>query len=397
MIASLRMPIQADPRPREILHVLTLTPFYPVADDDAQGCFVAEPLPWLEGLGVVSTVIAAQPFYYHRARASRTAFPARWSHFFSLPGGFGLPLAGAFLYARVLAQVRALHRTKPIHLIHAHAPLPCGHAAALLSRELGIPFAVTVHGLDAFSTRQVGGRAGQRCRRVAQWVYRSARRVICVSEKVRAQVVDGGMPVRAGVVFNGVDPQLFSPRQTPTAAQGLLSVGNLIPTKGHDVLLHAFAAIQSRFPNLSCDIIGEGPERSRLGSLASELNLAGKVRFLGRRNRAQVAEAMQNCTIFALLSRYEGLGCVYLEAMSAAKPVVACRGQGIEDVILHGMNGWLVDPDDPQQLSDALSRLLEGSQLRQQIGEAARHTVLGQLTLAHQAERLVRLYKECLT
>lgn len=395
MIASLPIPVEACAKSRPAPHVLTLTPFYPVRNDDAQGCFVAEPLRWVERLGVVNTVIAVRPFYHGRAGASRSAVPAQWSHFFSLPGGFGLPTAGAFLYAHILGQVRALHRAKPIHLIHAHAPLPCGHAAALLSRELGIPFVVTVHGLDAFSTRQVGGHAGQWCKRVTRWVYGSARQVICISEKVREQVVEGCAPGNTGVVYNGVDPQVFVPHDERPGANVVLSVGGLIPIKGHELLLRAFGAIQHRFPDLSCDIIGDGPERSRLGTLAAELKLAGKTRFLGRRSRAQVAEAMRDCTIFALPSRYEGLGCVYLEAMSAGKPVIACRGQGIEEVILHGSNGWLVEPGDLVGVSAAMSELLENPQRRQQMGESARRTILNGFTLAHQAERLARVYREC--
>jgi glycosyltransferase involved in cell wall biosynthesis len=394
MIASLPIPVEAYAKAHPAPHVLTLTPFYPVGNDDAQGCFVAEPLRWVERLGAVNTVIAVRPFYQGRAGASRSAVPARWSHFFSLPGGFGLPTAGAFLYAHILGQVRALHRLKPIQLIHAHAPLPCGHAAALLSRELGIPFVVTVHGLDAFSTKQVGGYAGQWCKRVTRWVYHSARQVICISERVREQVLEGSATVNTEVIYNGVDPQAFAPREERPGAGVLLSVGNLIPIKGHELLLRAFGAIHHRFPQLSCEIIGDGPERSPLNALAVELKLADKTRFLGRRNRAEVAEAMQGCTIFALPSRYEGLGCVYLEAMSVGKPVIACRGQGIEEVIIHGSNGWLVNPDDLQGLTGALSALLEDPDRRRQMGEAARRTILGRFTLAHQADRLARIYRE---
>ena len=117
------------------LHVLTLTPFYPVQEDDAQGCFVAEPLPWLAQLGVRNTVRAARPFY-RRGSASDSVVPARWVSFFSLPGGWGLSSAGAFLFASLLPEIRRLHDSHPVDLIHAHSALPCGHAASLLSREL---------------------------------------------------------------------------------------------------------------------------------------------------------------------------------------------------------------------------------------------------------------------
>jgi teichuronic acid biosynthesis glycosyltransferase TuaC len=395
MIANLPISAETFAQPAAPLHVLTLTPFYPLQEDDAQGCFVAEPLPWTEYLEVTNTVMAVQPFYRGRAHASNCRPQARWTHFFSLPGGFGLPTSGSFLFAGVLSQVRRLHHMNPVQLIHAHAALPCGHAAVLLSRELGIPFVVTVHGLDAFSTSQVTGYAGQWCKRISQLVYRSARRVICISGKVRDEVMQGTPTANIAVIRNGVDPQIFSPARTFAASNVILSVGNLIPIKGHELLLRAVAAVCVQYPDVFCEIIGDGPERSRLHALAAELKIADRVRFLGRQNRSQVAEAMRRCSVFALPSRYEGLGCVYLEAMSAEKPVIACRGQGIEEVIQHGRNGWLIEPGDLQGLTDVLLRLLQNAQLRRQMGEAARHTILQSFTLAHQASRLHSVYREC--
>jgi glycosyltransferase involved in cell wall biosynthesis len=376
------------------LHVLTLTPFYPVAGDDARGCFVAEPLPWLERLGVVSTVLAVQPFHRGRVRANEAAPSALWAHFPTIPGGFGLPASGAFLHATVLSKVRRIHRARPLNLIHAHAALPCGHAAALLSRDLGIPFVVTVHGLDAFLVNQVKGWAGQWCKRVCQWVYGSARRVICISEKVRDQVLKDAA-ANTAVIYNGVEPEMFAPRGE--ASSVILSVGNLIPIKGHAILLRAFAEVQKDFPQISCELVGEGPELSRLRELTAELGLEHKVRFLGRQSRHQVAEAMKRCMLFALPSRYEGLGCVYLEAMAAGKPAIACRGQGIEEIIQHGRNGWLVGPDDSRGLASAVTHLLGDADLRERIGAIARHTVLERFTFACQAEQVVGLYRGLVT
>ena len=396
MISSQTMLAAACTESGKAIHVLTLTPFYPVQDDDAQGCFIAEPLSWIEQLGITNTVLAVQPFYRGFARANNSAFPAHWSHFFALPGNLGLPSAGAFLYASILPKVRRLHQTKPVHMIHAHGAMPCGHAAALLSRELGIPFVITVHGLDAFSIDQVNGYTRQWRRRMSEWVYRRAWRVVCISERVCDQVTQGASQVRATVVYNSADTKMFSPTSDSVSPDTILSVGNLIPIKGHELLLRAVAAICSDFPDLSCELIGDGSERSHLTAVAAKLNLVGRVRFLGRQSRKQVADTMRRCTVFALPSRYEGLGCVYLEAMCAGKPVIACRGQGIEEVIEHGINGWLVGTNDLEELKDALSRLLQNVQLRRQIGEAAHRTIMQGFTLAHQANQLAQLYRECL-
>jgi glycosyltransferase involved in cell wall biosynthesis len=175
----------------------------------------------------------------------------------------------------------------------------------------------------------------------------------------------------------------------------VLCVGNLLPTKGQDVLIRAIGAVASEFPSLTLEIIGHGPEQPRLEELAQQLELRGRVRFLGRQPRRQVAEAMRRCTVFALPSKYEGLGCVYLEAMSTGKAVIGCRAQGIAEVIRQGSNGFLVGADNDKELALVLGMLLRDEQRRVNLGVAARDTILEGFTLAQQAERLARIYREC--
>ena len=378
-------------------HVLTLTPFYPTATDDASGCFVHEPLVWLSKLGIRQTVFAVQPLYRGRVRSSVSEIPVEWFRYVAFPGALGLTTAGAFAFARIVGRLRELHRVQPIDLIHAHGALPCGHAAMLMSRELNVPFVVSVHGLDVFSDVQVSGLSGKWCRRISQCTYGASRRVICISERVREEVLKGmGRSCRTSVVYNGVDADMFSPHAEPASEQLIvLSVGNLLPTKGHEVLIRALASVAQEFPSLTLEIIGHGPEQARLEALMRALQIADRVNFLGRRSREEVAQAMRWCTLFALPSRYEGLGCVYLEAMSVGKPVIGCRGQGIAEIIQQGSNGFLVGPDNEKELALTAAMLLRDPTRRRSLGVAARETVLERLTLAHQAENLARIYREC--
>jgi glycosyltransferase involved in cell wall biosynthesis len=374
------------------MHVLTLTPFFPSADDDGAGCFVAEPLPWIQQFGISTTVIAAQPFY--RDTRARSSAHVHWATFFSIPSNAGLPSAGRFFYANIVRRVREIHRSDPVHLIHAHSALPCGHAAALLKHELGIPYVVSVHGLDAYSDRQAGRFIGRLCARVSRWVYNTAECVICVSKRVEDRVRERtGGNARTEVVYNGVDSEFFSAAENQ--GETLLSVGNLTPIKNHELLLRAFAAIAANFPDLQCEIIGDGPERRRLERLADRLNISGRVFFLGRQTRTQVAEAIRRCAVFALPSRYEALGCVYLEAMACGKPVIACRGQGIGELIEHGSNGWLVGSDSLDEMVSTLNLLLANSELRERMGRVARATMVNGFTLEHQAGRLAEIYRKC--
>jgi glycosyltransferase involved in cell wall biosynthesis len=376
------------------LHVLTLTPFFPSDGDEVSGCFVAESLQQLKAYGVTSSVIAVDSIYHATRKPSRQS-AAEWIRYLQLPGNFGLSSAGMFLGARLLSRVRQLHRRSPIHVIHAHAALPCGHAAALLSRRLGIPFVVTIHGLDVFnSCFQRGIAAGWR-RRASVSVYQRASKVICISGRVQQLLTDGmSAAVSSEVVYNGTDPSVFVPSPMQEKTPNILIVGNLLAGKGHELVLRALARVQDSHPELQCRIIGEGADRERFASLAKELGISDRVHFLGRRSRSEVAEAMRSCTVFALPSRYEGLGCVYLEAMASGKPVIACRGQGIDEIIQHGSNGWLVPVDGLEELVQALQALLTNAELRARIGQAARQTILDKLTLAHQAQSLLNIYQE---
>jgi glycosyltransferase involved in cell wall biosynthesis len=376
------------------LHVLTLTPFYPSDGDEVSGCFVAETLQQIESYGVTSSVIAVDSVYHARRRSSHD-YPAEWIRYPQLPGNFGLSSAGSFLGAVLLRRVGQLHRNSPISVIHAHAALPCGHAAAFLLRRLGIPFVVTIHGLDVFnSCFQQGIAAGWR-RTASANVYKNARKVICISDKVRRLLADGmGSAVAAEVVYNGTDPAKFAPGSVQDSNATILIVGNLLAGKGQELVLRAFAQVKESYLGLQCRLIGEGADRDRFAALAGDLGVSDRVQFLGRRSRSEVADAMRSCTVFALPSRYEGLGCVYLEAMACGKPVIACSGQGIDEIIDHTRNGWLIPVDGLEELVQGLQALLGSVELRVLIGQAARQTILDRLTLRRQAENLVKIYEE---
>ncbi len=381
------------------IHVLTLTPFYPSRKDE-RGGFVAEPLTEFGALGLESSVIAVRVLHKSRVLPSTTSPAATWVRYPVWPGNRGLASSGHALFSRIRGMVRRLHQERRIDVLHAHAPLPCGEAARLLSEDLGIPFVVTVHGLDAYFTEQIGGRAGERCGKLCRQVYEQAARVICISEHVRQRVLER-MPdfKKTEVVENGVDAGMFSPAKEVPSGQCIASVGSLIAIKGHDVTLRALRELKNEFADLRCRIVGEGEELGRLQGLARELGIAERVEFLGRRTRIEVAELLRESMIFVLPSRYEGLGCVYLEAMATGIPAIACRGQGIGEVIRDGENGFLIAEQDWRALAGLLRTLIQRPELRQAIGVAARKTIVGEglsgFTLLHQAKGLQSIYRDC--
>jgi teichuronic acid biosynthesis glycosyltransferase TuaC len=409
-------PLRAETMP---LHVLTLTPFFPSQENEVGGCFVNEPLDALTMLGVTSTVIAVAPIHHRRQHPNPVA-PAKWVRYPQVPGTIGLSSAGRFLYARLFREVAHLHAARPIDVIHAHAALPCGQAASLLAQRLHIPYVITVHGLDVFNTCFLAGAPAEWRMRATIAAYKRASMVICVSRKVQKILQDGTRDrIRSTVVYNGTDTELFSPATSSHRSilpapfspemlsseipspdmsgqprQEILIVGNLNASKGQELVLRAIHRTAAAFPYLQCRIVGEGADRTRLQALARDLGIGQRVSFLGRQSRAAVADAMRRCSVFVLPSNNEGFGCVYLEAMASAKLVIACRGQGIEEIVEHQKNGWLISPNSLDELEQALLTLLRSPELSLQLGESARKTVVSELTLAHQAQQLAAIYRE---
>jgi len=202
----------------------------------------------------------------------------------------------------------------------------------------------------------------------------------------------------SAVVYNGVNPNLFSPNPVEVKQRDpeILIVGSLVRSKGHELVLRAIGNLRSPFPKLRCRIIGEGADRAEFESLVRQLGIGPQVQVVGRQSRSEVAEAMRRCSVFVLPSRNEGLGCVYLEAMSCGKPVIGCRGQGIDEVIEHGKNGWLIPVDGLEELLQGLSMLLQSADVSSRMGIAARATILNGLTLSDQARRLANLYRQAI-
>jgi len=350
-------------------------------------------LEQLKSEDVTSTVMAVGNMYHPRKVAQDTK-PAIWFRYLQFPGIAGLSGAGVLLYSGIRAKVRRLHQQRTIDLIHAHAALPCGDAAARLTKDLGVPFVVSVHGLDAFNTCFGRGISVRWRQKASYRVYRQAAAVVCVSGKVNQAVTAVmGPEVHATTLYNGTDADAFSPDPTVTREEAtLLVVGMLLRIKGQRLVLQAIAKLKDRHPLLRCLFIGDGPDRSLLLDLAKRSGIEDRVMFVGPKNRAEVAAAMRRCTLFVLPSSYEGLGCVYLEAMASGMPVIACHGQGIEEIIRHKENGWLIGVENLEELAQAISAMLQNPALRVEIGKAARRTILDGPTMAYQAKRMRALY-----
>lgn len=336
-----------------------LTPWYPSAREPWSGTFVAgmtEALTPLARVHVVHVTVRGRAPVPRLVAVEQEGLVTRISAA-GPPGGWGL---------RTVARAVGPHVPEGIPLV-AHAPVPAG----VLASQAGQPYAVVLHGIDAFGARQRWGTrpvAG-----LSRRVLEGSSAIVAVSDRVRRALPDP-LAARTQVVHNGVNGRIFHARDRAdfTGPVRLLSVGNLGPGKGHDVVLEALPGLVERHRGLQWEVVGEGRLRSSLERRARHLGVDEAVTFTGRLSPIEVAERMRAAHVFVLPATYEALGCVFLEAMACGLPVVAARGEGIGEVVRHGVDGLLVNAT-PVAVSAAVRGLLASPARASHIGgEAAR-------------------------
>ncbi len=395
------------------MRILVISHMYPSSLNRISGIFVHEQIKELRKQGCETKVISPvpwTPFPLNQMRRKWKAYseiPKRmnlegvevyYPRYLEFPKGLFFASLGNRIYQGVRAAVHEIYQDFPFDLIHAHVALPDGQAATLICRELGKPLVVTVHGQDL--QRTIFRNA--RCFEATKKVFISTNQVIVVSNKLkRISEEHFGKRDNLTVINDGVRTANILRRNNLLAQKYkdkrvILSVSNLVKAKGIDLNLKAIKQLINKYPDLHYIVIGDGIERKELERLSSDLDVIQHMEFLGQLPNNEAREYMSVCNVFSLPSWNEGFGVVYLEAMTKSKPVIACRGQGIADVIKDGETGLLVKPRDEDSLIKAIDFLLSHQEKAKKIGERGRKLVLENFTLEKNAKRTIEVYKEVL-
>jgi glycogen(starch) synthase len=197
--------------------------------------------------------------------------------------------------------------------------------------------------------------------------------VVFCSAAVRSEV-RGKVPevhFRSSVILNGVIPPSLEPGPLLLNPPRILCVARLAPEKGLDLALKAFASLGKRISCVELVIAGDGPLRGELEDLARTLGVRERVTFRGWVAPDAVWSELAQATLVLMPSREESFGLVALEAALAARPVVATRVGGLQELIQHGSTGLLVCPEDPEAIANAISHLLDCPELMARMGRAA--------------------------
>jgi glycosyltransferase involved in cell wall biosynthesis len=260
-------------------------------------------------------------------------------------------------------------------LIDAHYYYPDGVAAALLAKWFGKPLVVTARGSDINLIAQY-----RQPRRMMQWAARRAAASIGVSKALADAIGEWDIGrEKLHVMRNGVDLERFRPlpQAESRARLGLggdpvlLSVGNLVPLKGHDLTIAAFASLLPDFPRAQLVLVGAGAERAALEAQARALGVQDKVLFAGSVANSELPAWFSAADMSILSSSREGLPNVVLESLACGTPVVATRVGGIPEVATDPATARLVDVRDAEHIAAEIRALLGARPSRERVRDHA--------------------------
>jgi glycosyltransferase involved in cell wall biosynthesis len=301
---------------------------------------------------------------------------------------------------RIWPQLKEIVRSRKIDIVHAH-DYKTDALAYLLGRTLPVIPMATAHGWSGHSAKE-------------RYVYYPADRrilarlpaVITVSGDIRQALLDSGArPERVQVVPNGIDHLRFTrDRSRERAARDSFAirpddvvigaVGRLESEKNYAMLLNAFSEILPAHPRLLLVIAGDGSLRPQLLSLARELGLGYRCRFLGHVD--QVIDLHHTLDAYVMCSDNEGSPNAVLEAMALETPVVCTNVGGVSDLVRDGVDAQLVPRRDQRALTTALARVVSDRVGARARATAARRKVEEQLSFERRMKTVERLYDQLL-
>ena len=304
-------------------------------------------------------------------------------------------LPGVLFWSRRAASLARQHR---VRFVHCGNVKPAGYPARWVYERLRVPYSLFLYGADLLSEQHKIRHSAIK-RRMTRAIFGGAAALIAISNWTRdlglavlGELGLDGHGQRLRVVHLGTDPTSFRPGIDPRAVRDrfalpdagtrwLVTVARLQRHKGMDTVIAALPAILARAPDVRYAVAGAGPDRERLEKLTHKLGLADRVRFLGGVTDQDLPALYNLASVYVGASRrserlgVEGFGISLVEASACGLPVVAGNSGGIPDAVQDGETGFLVPPEDPAALADAICRLLGDATLATRLGGNGRRAV----------------------
>ncbi len=295
-----------------------------------------------------------------------------------------------FYTAEALLLAEALRQGRHSH-VHAHYGDVSSTISLIGARFAGVRSSFTLHGPGVFFEADrwhLGDKVDE------------SDFVSCISWFCRSQAQLLGRSESADhlhIVHCGVDPARY-PDDPERAAPSdvdfrVCFVGRLDHVKGVSLLIDAVAELKEAGLRVGADLVGDGPDRTRLERSVAQSGLSEQITFHGALSQQEVAEILTQVQAFVLPSFAEGVPVVLMEAQAASLPVIASQVGGITELVSHRETGLVIAPGHMDQLVEAIRELAHDPQLRHRLGRAGRARVEGDFTSVTEAARLLYLFE----
>lgn len=368
------------------LELLVVSSLYPSSVTPRHGQFVESRMLELRNRhNVRFTVLSPVPWFPFRWRgfgawavhASQPRAEARHDIWIRKPRYLAFPYVGkwiapVFIALSLIWSLRGQKKQlASVDVVDAHYFWPEAPAAAILSWYIGKPLVVTARGSDInhFSQQTIP-------RAWIRWTARRASKVVTVSEALRQRICELGVaPAKVTKITNGVDLQFFRPDavnvELPDGLADeslplIVSVGNLVPLKGHDLVIQAMASLEC----VNLLVIGDGPERQNLQQLIDTLGIGSRVSLIGPVPRQVLKKWYGRADLLVLASSREGFANVLLESLASGTPVVATDVGGNSEIVTSDDVGMLIERS-AEAVSAGVTEVLDRNLDRQQIRDYA--------------------------
>ncbi len=389
------------------MHVLMVAESFPSPAHPYRSTFIGEQvkrlLDHVDRITVLSPTTYVPPFVKISRVARQATLPARYElvkdrcevlfpRYLKAPGDMCLWWTTAQWRRLVSKTVRQLIETRSVSLIHANKGGLSSWSAIQAARQYGIPCVVTYQGTEVHTDLVNQQKEWKLSRDSFQFadlnilVSRSLERILkaCVQPQGRCEVM-----------LRGVDLKMFFPPKAEDVRRPIiLFVGRVTEAKGIFDLLEAWRGVVTRCEDAELWIVGPNHKDARFLRVIESCGQGKSIKVLGPLPLCKVADLMRQAQALCLPSHGEGTPNCIMEAMACGLPVIATEVGGIPDVVESNRTGMLVQKGDSQGLADALVSLLQDSDRRADMSEAAYAFARAHFDARKTAERLVGLYRE---
>jgi phosphatidylinositol alpha-1,6-mannosyltransferase len=291
-------------------------------------------------------------------------------------------------------------KTEKIEKILVGQVLPVGYTALILHKFFKIPYAVFTYGMDITEPMK-----NQWKKKMVISILKKADKIITIGDYTRNKIIGLGIASDKIIIVHPCSniqntkykiQNNIKEKYNLADKKIILTVGRLVERKGQDKVIEALPKILEKIPDTVYLIVGEGQNLLNLQSKILNLKLENNVILTGKVSDEELASYYELCDIFIMPSReingdVEGFGIVYLEANSFGKPVIGGRSGGVSDAVIDGQTGLLVDPNNVEETTATVIKLLTDDNLRNKLGEQGRERVEREFKWENEAEKVSRL------